>query len=246
MLSKNEKERELLLDAYVTIYLEEEIRAEAIVRDLGHFARFLELAASESGKLVNFTKLSQEIGISHSTIANYYQILEDCLVAERIEPIITSKTRRKLTKTQKYLLYDLGVRRIAAREGRLLSREQMGHVFEQYVGLELIRLIRLSEKRITLKFWRDLTGIEVDWVIDINGVYIPIEVKWTTTPTIQDTKHLQIFLDEYPESKMGYIICQTPHRMKLSDKILALSWNHIDDFLNYLIIIKFSAFIQTS
>src|SRR5439155_1362239 len=81
ILQEDIKEREYLLEAYVTIYLEEEIRAEAIVRDLGHFARFLELAASESGKIVNFTKLSSEIGVSHSTIASYYQILEDCLVA---------------------------------------------------------------------------------------------------------------------------------------------------------------------
>ena len=95
-LTKEVSERESLLEAYVTIYLEEEIRAEAIVRDLWHFARFLELAASESGKIVNFSKLSQEIGVTHSTITSYYQILEDCLVIERIEPITQTKTRRKL------------------------------------------------------------------------------------------------------------------------------------------------------
>jgi uncharacterized protein len=81
-LLNNNKDREMLLNAYTTIYLEEEIRAEAIVRNLGHFARFMELAASESGKIVNFSKLSQEIGVSHSTISSYYQILEDCLIID--------------------------------------------------------------------------------------------------------------------------------------------------------------------
>lgn len=222
-------ERETLLEAYVTIYLEEEIRAEAAVRDLGPFARFLELAASESGKIVNFSKLSQEIGVTHSTIAHYYQILEDCLVAERIEPIVLSKTRRKLSKTQKYLLYDLGVRRIAAREGRRLSRDHMGHLFEQYVGLELIRALRLSQPRASVKYWRDPAGPEVDWVIETQDRYIPIEVKWTETPSHQDTKYVQCFLDEYPQATHGFIICQTPHAMKMSEHITALPWHRIHE-----------------
>ena len=229
ILQENSQEQDNLLEAYVTIYLEEEIRAEAIVRDLGHFARFLELAASESGKIVNFTKLSQEIGVTHGTISSYYQILEDCLVAERIEPITESNTRRKLSKTQKYLIYDLGVRRIAAREGKQLSREQMGNLLEQYVGLELIRLIRLSQQRSQLKYWRDPSGPEVDWVIETTENYIPIEVKWTDSPTSQDAKNLQTFLKEYPRAKKGFIICQTPHAMKINPSITALPWNQIMD-----------------
>lgn len=226
-LQANSKQRESLLEAYVTIYLEEEIRAEAIVRDLGHFARFLEWVASESGKIVNFNKLSQEIGVTQPTIAGYYQILEDCLVAERVEPIIKSMTRRKLSKTQKYLLYDLGVRRIAAGEGKRLPKEQMGHLFEHYVGLELIRHIRLSEQRLALKYWRDPGGPEIDWVIETSESYIPIEVKWTDTPTLQDAKHLQTFLDEYSEAKKGFIICQTPHPMKITARIHALPWQQL-------------------
>lgn len=233
VLLENISDRERLLDAYTTIYLEEEIRSEAIVRNLGHFARFLELAASESGKIVNFSKLSQEIGISHSTIASYYQILEDCLVIERIEPIIISKTRRKLSKTQKYILYDLGVRRIAAREGNLLPKDQMGNLFEQYIGLELIRMIRLNSPRANLKYWRDPSGPEVDWVVEKNNFYIPIEVKLTDTPKKSDAKYLQIFLDEYKEqTSKGFIICQTTNAMKISSNIYALPWNNIDNIFN--------------
>lgn len=234
VLQENRQERETLLEAYVTVYLEEEIRAEAIVRDIGHFARFLEFAASESGKIINFSKLSQEIGVTHSTIASYYQILEDCLIAERVEPIIISKTRRKLSKAQKYLFYDLGVRRIAAREGSELPRDYMGHLFEQYVGLELIRWIRLFQKRFQLRYWRDPSGPEVDWVIEANQKYIPIGVKFTEAPTIQDAKHLQIFLNEYEQAEKGFIICRTPFSMKISDKIAALPWDQIDSMLTGL------------
>ena len=231
VLQDNETFREELLEAYVTIYLEEEIRAEAVVRDLGHFARFLELAAADSGKLVNFNKLSQDIGVTHTTITGYYQILEDCLVAERIEPFTYSKTRHKLSKAPKYLLYDLGVRRVAAREGRRLSREQMGHLLEQYVGLELIRTIRALQKRWTVKYWRDASGVEVDWVVETPEAYIPIEVKWTESPTESDAKHLKLFLAEYPEATQGFIICRTPHIMQITDHIVALPWQQVKDVL---------------
>jgi predicted AAA+ superfamily ATPase len=233
VLEPDIQEREQLLQAYVTVYLEEEIRAEAIVRDIGHFARFLELAASESGKLINFSKLSQEVGVSHATIVGYYQILEDCLIVERIEPIIDNKTRRKLSKAQKYLFYDLGVRRVAAQEGRSLPKEHMGHLLEQYVGLELIRNIRVNQKRYAVKYWRDANGPEVDWIVETEETYIPIEVKWTDTPTLQDAKHLQIFLNEYPQAaKQGFIICRAPHPMKLSHNITALPWNCLLDVLD--------------
>lgn len=227
VLEKNTAEREALLEAYVMTYLEEEIRAEALVRELGDFARFLELAASESGKIVNFSKLSQKIGVAHSTISGYYQILEDCLIVERIEPICESKTRKKLSKAQKYLFYDLGVRRVAAREGRRLAREQMGHLFEHYVGLEIIRYMRTAQKRSTLHYWRDPNGVEVDWVIKTEKNYFPIEVKWTENPTQGDIKNLKIFLSEYPQAKKAFVICQTPHVMKLSENIIALPWQQL-------------------
>jgi predicted AAA+ superfamily ATPase len=234
VLEKNTAERETLLEAYVITYLEEEIRAEALVRELGNFARFLELAASESGRIVNFSKLSQEIGVAHSTIMSYYQILEDCLVVERIEPICESGTRKKLSKSQKYLFYDLGVRRIAAREGRRLSREHMGHLFEHYVGLELIRYMRSEQQRSSLHYWRDPNGIEVDWVIKTEKKYFPIEVKWTERPSGADIKNLQIFLNEYPQAEKAFVICQTPHPMKLSENIVALPWQQLFDVVSIL------------
>jgi len=231
LLQKTVEEKIELLEAYVVIYLEQEVRAEALVRDLGGFGRFLELAASESGKTVNFSKLSQEIGISNSTLIGYYQILEDCLIVERIEPLIQSKTRKKLSRAQKYLFFDLGVRRIAAREGRIFSREQLGQVFEQWVGLELIRQIRLLGKQDRLRYWSDPSGPEVDWVLESYEAYIPIEVKWTDRPRMEDARHLQTFLKEYPKAQKAYVICNTPHPLKLSDQITALPWNQLAEVL---------------
>lgn len=222
-------DREVDLEAYVTTYLEEEIRAEAVVRNLGDFARFLELAASESGSIINLRKLSQEIGVSHTTIGAYYQILEDCLIAERIEPLTKSKTRKKLTKSEKYLFFDLGVRRLAAREGARPPIDTMGLLFEQFIGLELLKSVRTNDQRANIRFWRDPDGPEVDWIVDENGEYIPIEVKWTENPAPGDIRHLEIFLSEYKSAKAGFLVCRVPRKVKLSEKIYALPWQFVND-----------------
>lgn len=231
VLLRDAQERETDLESYVTTYLEEEIRAEAIVRNLGSFARFLEYAASESGQVVNLRKLSQEIGVAHTTIGSYYQILEDCLVTERIEPLTRSKTRKKLTKSQKYIFFDLGVRRVAAREGTQPSRQTLGSLFEQFVGLELIRVARLSDPKAQVRFWRDPDGPEVDWVIEQEGRTVPIEVKWTDSPSRKEIRHLETFLSEYRSARLGYLVCRIPRKAKLSDRVVAIPWEAVDDLI---------------
>lgn len=227
MAEANLNDRETDLYSYVTTYLEEEIRAEAVVRNVGHFSRFLELAAGEAGKQLNFSKLSQDIGISDTTIANYFQILEDCLIAIRIDPISESQTKRRLIKSPKYLFFDLGVRRACANEGLKLPQKMLGDLFEHYIGNELVYQSQLASPHIKIKYWRDTAGPEVDFVIDNANQYIPIEVKWSDRPTASDAKHLQKFMEEYPKTKEAYVVCRTPRRYKIRDNIIALPWQEL-------------------
>ncbi len=223
----NAAHREEDLRSYVQTYLEEEVRAEAIVRSVGSFARFLELAALESGNLVSFRALSQQIGVSHTTVAAYYEILEDCLVAERVDPLTESKTRKKLTKSSRWLMFDLGVRRLAAGEGIRLTPDRLGQLFEQFVGLELIRLSRRDHPGTSVHFWRDSDGPEVDWVVRRGDRLVPIEVKWTTTPGVRDVRHLRVFLDEHRTAAEAFVICRVPRPVKIENKILALPWQDL-------------------
>jgi predicted AAA+ superfamily ATPase len=204
------QQREIDLYSYVTTYLEEEIRAEAAVRNVGNFARFLEIAAGESGRQLNFSRLSQDIGISDTTITNYYQILEDCLIINRIDAITESQTKRRLIKSPKYLFFDLGIRRACANEGIKLPQKTQADLFEQYVGNELLYQSQLATPQAQVKYWRDTNGPEIDFVLDIAQHYIPIEVKWSEQPQFSDARHLQKFLQEYPNTKQAFIVCRTP------------------------------------
>ena len=218
-----EADREIDLRAYVETYLEEEVRQEALVRKVGLFGRFLELASLDSGRIANYSKISRDVGVSPLTVQAYYEILCDCLVTERVEPITRSVSRKKLTKASRYLLFDLGVRRLAAREGPRPHPSRTGELFEQFVGLELIRWCRLHTPRTQVKFWRDPDGPEVDWVLDDGGSYLPVEVKLTERPTERNVKHLDVFMKEYRSTK-GLLVCTEPRAIRLAKGIVAIPW----------------------
>lgn len=226
-LAPDDAAREEDLRAYTTLYLEEEVRAEARVRNLGTFSRFLQLAALESGNISHFRGLAQELGVPHTTVAGYYEILEDCLIAERVEPLSESRTRKKLTKSPRYLFFDLGVRRAAAEEGARLPVRVLGGLFEQFVGLELLRAARQSGAPMHLRFWRDPDGPEVDWVLVSEDRWLPVEVKWSEAPSARDAAHLATFLAEYPKAKEGFVVCRTPTPFKLAPKITAVPWQDL-------------------
>ena len=171
------------------------------------------------------------MGIAHTAVAGYYEILEDCLIAERLEPLTQSRTRKKLTKSPRYLFFDLGVRRAAAEEGRRLPPRVLSGLFEQVVGLELIRLGRLARPEVHVRFWRDPDGPEVDWVLTVEDQTLPVEVKWSEAPSARDIRHLETFLHEHGGARHGLVACRTPRRFQLARNILALPWQEIPDVI---------------
>jgi uncharacterized protein len=219
--------RHEILESYALIYLEEEIRAEALVKNVDSFARFLEVAAGESGQVTNYLKLSQKIGVNHVTVKTYYQILIDSLVAFRVLPFTVSSHRQRLTKASKIIFFDLGVRRLCANEGRQQPLEVQGKLLEQLVGLELFRYKNMSKEMMNILFWRDNSGVEVDYVIEKENLLIPIEVKLTKTPKLKDARHLLTFLKEYPKAKQAFIVCDCNMPMVIAENITALPWRQL-------------------
>lgn len=222
-------ERADLLRAYTHIYLEEEIRAEALSRKVGAFGRFLELAARESGTSPNLTKLSWESGVSVPTIKEFFSILEDTLVIEKVEPYL-KHARKRILSTPRYYFFDMGVRNALARvplTGDLLNTEK-GRLFEHAVILEIIRRIRAAGLDHKVCYWRTGAGAEVDCIIDTGSSVIPIEIKAGSRVAPSDLRGLKNFLDTYPdEASQGYVIYNGRVPEKLTGQITAVPWQYL-------------------
>jgi uncharacterized protein len=223
------KDREDFLKSYALIYLDEEIRAEALSRKIGAFSRFLELAARESGTSPNYTKLSNEAGISVQTIKNYFELLLDTLVIEMVEPFLKN-SRKRILATPKYYFFDLGVRNALARLplSQDMANAQKGTLFEHFVMLEIIRRVRALGKNYKINYWRTSGGAEVDCVIDLGAEVIPIEIKSSAKIGAGELKGLKNFLKEYSRiAKVGYVITTGERKEKLAENIIALPWFYL-------------------
>ncbi len=225
IVTADKQDRAELLKAYAFVHLEEEIRREAMVKDWGAFVRFLQLAAVESGQILNYANVSQESGISQPTVKGYYQLLEDMFVGIRV-PAYSKSPRKNLLSTPKFMFFDLGVRHAAAglTPSVELVRANPGPIFEQWVGIELWkRLQYLGEGKLYHQRSRD--GAEVDFIVERGNKLTPVEVKWTEHPTLNDARHLLAFLREKSrDAKHGYMICRCPRPLQLDSPITALPW----------------------
>jgi predicted AAA+ superfamily ATPase len=215
------------LSAYVENYLEEEIRREALARDLGAFAAFLKLAAMESGQQVNLAHLSRESGVPAASLKNYYQVLEETFVGFWLRPY-ARRGRKRLLTTPRFLFFDPGVRNAAAGlppERSILASEGP-RLFEQWVGLELQYRSSYLGSGHGVSFWRPASGAEVDYVWQSPREDIPIEVKWTARPQPSDARHLEAFLAEYPSrARRGLVVCRCERAERLTDRVIAVPWN---------------------
>lgn len=234
VLTKDKLAKDDLLRSYVEVYLEEEIRAESRIRKIPDFYRFLEFAAQRDGLVCSYSGIAQDIGVSHVTVKSYYEILESTLIADRIDPITKSSTRKKLIKSPRYLFFDLGIRRISAKEGEPLPTSTMGLVFENFVGLEIQKYIRTHRSLSSLQFWQDPEVAEVDWVIRKEKSFFPIEVKKKSTIKPADCKHLRTFMEEYNCPKGGFVVCECRNRQLVADNIIAVPWAELPTLLKEL------------
>lgn len=226
ILQESKNTAEATLDAYVENYLEEEIRREALVRDMGAFSQFLRLAAVESGKQTNLARLSQETGIAASTLRIYYQVLTDTFVGYHVSAYGVA-SRKKLLTTPRFLFFDLGVRNAAAqiRISKELSTAEGGPLLEHWVGLELLHRAEYMGRGYGVTFWRTKSGAEVDYVWQTPDEDVPIEVKWTDNPGPTDARHMETFLDLYSaRAKKGLIVCRVNRVQQLSERIMAIPW----------------------
>ncbi|MCK5320656.1 ATP-binding protein [Candidatus Parcubacteria bacterium] len=226
IITEPESERKSLLRSYSEIYLEEEIRAEALSRKIGAFSRFLELAALESGTSPNFSKLSWQSGVSQPAIKEFYNILEDTLVAKRVDPFLKN-ARKRIMSSSRYYFFDLGVRNALARlplEKKMINA-QKGILFEHAVMLEIVRRTRALNKNYKINYWRTRAGAEVDCVIDMGAKVIPIEIKASKNISLSKIKGLKSFLNDYKNiAGHGYVITMGERKEKIADNITAIPW----------------------
>lgn len=186
------------LRAYVGHYLREEIQAEALTRSIEGFSRFLEVAASANGELVNFTSIGNDAAVPPRTVQNYFQVLEDTLTGYLLPPYRKS-VKRKAVATAKFYFFDIGVVNALLDRRHISSRtDAYGRSLEHLVFLELRAYLDYTRKTERLSFWRSQSKMEVDFIV---GDSLAVEVKARERLPESELRGLRALAEEFPRMR---------------------------------------------
>lgn len=189
------------LAGYTALYLQEEVKAEGLVRNVEWFARFLESLSFSHGSPINTSAVARDCGVKTKTVSNYIEIVEDLLLGWQV-PIFQKRAKRILSAHPKFYFFDCGVFRALRPSGPLDRPEEIaGPALEGLVAQHLKAWIGLSNNECALYYWRTKSGNEVDFILYGSSEFIAIEVKNTIRIRNEDARGLREFAKDYPEAQ---------------------------------------------
>ena len=200
------------IQAYVGDYLQQEVIAEALVRNLDSFTRFMEVAAISDGEMVNYTKIASECGVSSKTVKEYFVILQDTLLGYML-PAYTKTVKRRVQVAPKFYYFDVGITNyLLHRDPLRRGTAEYGHAFEHLIVQEVMAYLDYSEAMKGLSFWHTQNNVyEVDLVV--GNAEVAIEIKSSNNVTTSHLKGLKAFGEEHPDCKLIVVSLEERPRM---------------------------------
>ena len=175
--ASSDADRVDLLEAYSETYLAQEIRAEAVVRGLASFTRFLQVAALANGQVTNTSAIARDAAVARPTVQGWFDVLQDTLVGAWL-PAWRPRAKIKEQAHPKFYFFDTGaVRSLSGRLREPIDGLERGHLLETWVFHELRAHISYSGCGGELAYWRTPSGSEVDFVWTRGDRAVAIEVK---------------------------------------------------------------------
>lgn len=207
------------LKSYVNLYLREEIAAEALVRKVDTFARFLDVMGVQNGEELYLEGISSDSGAPAKTVRNYIEILEDTLIGFQLPAFLKTVKRKPITRS-KFYFFDVGVANTLAKRGEIVSGSELfGKAFEHFLILEIRAYLSYRRKDHPLSYWRSTSLFEVDCII---GKELACEFKSTTLVTENHLKGLKALREE--KTIRDFCIISRDTNQRLVDGIKIYPW----------------------
>jgi predicted AAA+ superfamily ATPase len=188
------------LQAYISVYLKEEIAAEALVRRLPSFTRFMEVAALTNGEMVNYSNVAQDCGIDAKTVKEYFNILEQTLIGYMV-PAFSRTVKRRINQSPRFYYFDVAIPNyLLHRRDLQPGSEDFGHAFEHLLMQEIIAYLGYNDFENALSYWHTYTGHEVDAVL--GDAQVAIEFKSSAEVKSKHLRGLKAFKEEHPGARL--------------------------------------------
>lgn len=213
--------KEKTLSSYAATYLKEEVQAEALTRNLEGFARFLSVCAEYAGRFLDLAKLAADAQIARQSAVRYFEVLEDCLIVQRLAPFAKS-ARRRLVQHPRYYFFDPGV--LNGLLGNFkVSPDRIGNLFEHLISTQIAHSALALDKRINLSSYRTEHGAEVDFIVTSNEETLAIESKASRNVGKSDLRGLDSFAEYYGKPHRSMVFYLGAERRKMG-RVEVLPW----------------------
>lgn len=220
----SERERKKTLRSYAATYLQQEVQAEALTRNIEGFARFLRIAAVCAGTFLDLSKLASEAMVPRQTAARFVDILEETLIAHRIEAFTRSE-RRRLVQHPRYFFFDNGV--LNAVLGNFsASADRLGRLFEHVFFGQLRAGASARDAEMRMSSFRTEHGAEVDFIVEGERFVWAIECKASRNVGPNDLRGLASFAD-VAKRKHRAIVAYLGEAPRLVTGVEVLPWQQV-------------------
>lgn len=225
-----ERDLQLWHASYVQTYLERDVRALRQVGDLSQFQSFLRALAARSGGLLNLADLARDLGLTLNTVKAWLSVLEATYQVFVLRPYHANVGKR-LVKTPKIYFTDTGTLcyLTGVSDPEQASRGPLGGaIMETAVLSEILKtqVHRGIDPRV--HFWRTSTGLEVDFLIEAKGHWVPAEVKLSATPKPSMASPIRALKEDLHDRLLpGYVIHPGDIRLPLGGGVIALPWGDL-------------------
>lgn len=211
--------------SYLQTYLERDVRTLRQVGDLTQFQNFVRVLAARSAQLLNLADIARDLGVVLNTVKAWLSVLEASFQVIVLRPYFANVGKR-LVKTPKVYFMDTGTlcHIVGLRDPRHAASGPMaGPIFETAVLSELYRTVAHRGEEPKMYFWRRATGQEVDFIVDVGGRLVPIEVKLSATPLPRMASSIDSLREELgSEVRPGYVVHPGDVELPLSKHATAL------------------------
>lgn len=211
--TSDDEERADILRSYAQTYIKEEVWAEQLVRQLDPFRRFIEAAALNSGKVVNYSNIGRDAGVDVKTVQSWYSILEDTLVGFYVDAYYSS-IRKQLRQSPKFYFFDTGVTRALAQMLNVkpgAKTSYFGGLFEQHVITQLLSKNFYEMLDYRLNYLQTKTDVEVDLIITRPGKPLAlVEIKSTQKNQTRAHRLTSPFCQGLSESRAFFVVPRSP------------------------------------
>ena len=222
------------LSDYFETYVERDIRQLSRIQNLMLFQKFVRLCAGRIGQLLNTANLSNDIGVSHTTIREWISLLQTSYILFLLEPY-HGNIRKRLVKSPKLYFYDVGFASFLLgieNRSQIETHPLRGNLFENLALMEVLKYRYNRGLKHNLSFYRDSNGNEIDIFFSIAQHLLPIEVKSGETITnsfFNNFKNVSKVISKFP---YGKALIYGGDRYDVQDNTQILNIHHIHPYLS--------------